>query len=134
MIEQVDGNGTCNVLNQYAIEDSILSNASVVYYKLSQTDYDGEVEFLKTISYIPQGPTDIDISLYPTYSENSITIDVSNFSENMDYEIYNMTGQMVKSGMLTQHTNISISDFETGMYIIQIKDEGNIHFRKFVKK
>ena len=52
----------------------------------------------------------------------------------MDYEIYNMTGQMVKSGMLTQHTNISISDFETGMYIIQIKDEGNIHFRKFVKK
>jgi hypothetical protein len=51
-----------------------------------------------------------------------------------EYKICNIFGQTVKTGLIQQNTNsISVSELQTGIYILLIKTDGYIQSGKFIK-
>ncbi|MEI7595493.1 MAG: LamG-like jellyroll fold domain-containing protein [Bacteroidota bacterium] len=76
------------------------------------------------------------INIYPNPAKESITV-VSYKSADFQFvEIYNINGLLVKTVLLNNNESnitINISEFESGLYIIKIKDSNEITCVKLVK-
>ena len=68
-----------------------------------------------------------EISFYPNPAKNSITLN----RDNLNTEIYNITGQLVKS---STQKEIDISELNIGVYLLRIKDlsSGNSTTRRLI--
>lgn len=73
--------------------------------------------------------TEVVFSVYPNPSKGSINIH-GNFSDAASVEIYNLPGQSVFNGKLSENKRISTEGMSAGMYILKVR-EGN---RESVKK
>jgi len=121
-IAKLTGAGNSNTILNYSIFDrNPLYGTS--YYRLKQTDFDGQFSFSQTryIS-IDKGNT---ISIYPNPTEGLIAIESDDF-ELKDVIIYNILGQDVS--MYTKVVKfdatelvIDLSNLNSGMYIVKIK-------------
>ena len=56
-----------------------------------------------------------------------------NVTNKATYRIYNMIGQEIKTGNLTEN-EINVSNFKSGVYIFEVKDEEKTVTKKFLKK
>jgi hypothetical protein len=78
------------------------------------------------------------IKIYPNPSADKITVDLANSIDSyVDLEILNLNGKMIFMKEYNSNTiEVDISDFTTGMYILNIKDnKGNlIQTKKVIKK
>jgi hypothetical protein len=70
------------------------------------------------------------ILIYPNPAHNQIFVKTNSISSN-SFEIFNMTGKLVKKGKFESNHPISISDIPKGLYIIKINNE---HSFKLLKK
>lgn len=73
-----------------------------------------------------------EFKIYPSPVEDILNV---SFLENKDssFVIYNLTGQILKSGKLNQQ-EINVSDLTTGMYIFEMNDGQKSISKKFLKK
>jgi len=70
--------------------------------------------------------------IYPTIAENMLYIETDANTENVEYKIMNLQGQIVNSGMIAN--TISISNLSSGFYFITILDSKRyIKTQKFIK-
>ncbi len=72
-----------------------------------------------------------EFSLYPTIASDLITVNMPNISQNASIQIYNMTGQLVKTidiqtNNKAERMNINIKDFKQGLYVCSFT-ENNKH-------
>lgn len=72
-----------------------------------------------------------DIKLYPNPA--TTTLNVTEVSENAAFRVYNMLGQAVMNGKLSNGA-IDISNLEGGNYIMEISDNDNVTTKRFIKK
>jgi hypothetical protein len=73
-------------------------------------------------------------NLYPNPSENVLKIsDAANINRVF---IYNVSGKLLKSvePISNEQINIDVSELDTGIYIIHLRDDKGMHTSKFVKK
>jgi hypothetical protein len=70
------------------------------------------------------------ILIYPNPAHNQIFVKTNSILSN-SFEIFNMTGKLVKKGKFESNHPISISDLPKGLYIIKINNE---HSFKLLKK
>lgn len=78
---------------------------------------------------------DIEFSIYPNPANDNITIDYGTASKNYSVKIYDATGKIVKSIERTNaKTNISISDLNNGIYLMNVNDGQNSAVHRFVKQ
>ena len=69
---------------------------------------------------------------YPNPTSNTLTLAVANVQQ-FDYEIYNATGQLVKSGnAIGQETRIDLSDCPQGVYFISVIYHSNRLMQKVI--
>jgi hypothetical protein len=76
--------------------------------------------------------TEKDIVLYPNPTTNTFAL-----SHNvLKAEIYNMTGQLIRSfSNVISDQELNLNNVETGMYLVKITDyNGTIHTKKLLKK
>ena len=93
------------------------------YYRLRQHDNDGTESYSKVISVANKGGKRL--NLYPTLVSNGfLTLD----TEGGDYAIYNVFGQQVQSGQITQR--LDVSALTNGIYVFKLGAEQV----KFVKQ
>lgn len=71
------------------------------------------------------------LAFYPNPTVN--TLNVGNELEGAAYSIISLTGSEVKSGVLSA-TQLSVSELEEGMYIIQATLGSNVYTNTFVKQ
>lgn len=65
------------------------------------------------------------IKLYPNPAKGSFTLEVNHVNESLDYEMYNLKGERILSGSISQEkTMIDISKLIDGAYIIRLKQDG----------
>jgi TonB family protein len=79
----------------------------------------------------------IDFKIYPNPATEIVNIEISNFEDNLEYQLINSNGQIQKSGQIYNLTEqINISDLENGLYIIRLITEENrlIETQKLIKK
>jgi len=97
------------------------------FYRLKSVDFDGSVSYSKVVALDIQETNQI--SLINTKAENNI-VWVNNPFDLQGFAIYNMMGQQVSTGQLTQGVqSIDLSHLADGQYIFQA---GNVEIR-FVK-
>lgn len=68
-----------------------------------------------------------------TISPNPATdfIKITGLETDQNFVIYDMVGQVVKTGVLRKNDEIAIYDFENGLYILKFDDKTIL---KFIKK
>lgn len=61
----VDGNGTCNTIHQYTFEDKNVEKETDYFYRLEQTDINGQFNYSEIVYARIQDPDDIHITISP---------------------------------------------------------------------
>lgn len=79
----------------------------------------------------------IDFKVYPNPAIDYVDIEISEIVENLEFQLINTKGQIIKSGQMYNLTEqINVSDLENGLYIIRLisKENGLIGTQKLIKK
>ncbi len=130
----VPGAGNSNTIRNYQFEDHDAVDADVLYYRLKQTDYDGQFSYSKTISIHINKET---LSILNTYVEGD-NLSISLYSpmiDNMNVEIYDMNGQLIVSKVMAlqkgQNTvSFNIANMPKAIYMLRVSNTSFIKTRK----
>jgi hypothetical protein len=71
-------------------------------------------------------------SIYPNPASTQIKIVLKNFNENIDLQIYNSGGVLIKVISVKSSDSVDISDLPGGIYFVRLKDDP-ISSQKFLK-
>lgn len=126
------GNSSRELFYQY-LDDGYYT--PITYYRLKQTDFNGEFFYSKTVSVVKNQKGEL--TIYPNPSNGMFKIQLT-LEKTMINSIIitNQFGKvMQKSTVLNSHFNVDISAYNTGVYFVQIIDSnGNSYSRKIVKQ
>lgn len=122
------GSGTTNTMSEYEYEHRIIGY-SIIYYKLSQTDFDGTTNKLSVKAVQSSLKNDL-IGL----SFNNETLFISSEESISTVQIVDLSGRLVYNQQFLNSNNESINlDFNMGVYIANVIDNsGNQRSQKFV--
>lgn len=114
--QDADWNITQNNSRSYQLNSIINANAQ---FQIS-AGIETKMESVKKCSVFPN-PVSDNFELKMNDSE-------LNAGQNSDYQIFNLQGQLMKTGVLTSNaTSISIADFEPSVYILSIKKGNEVY-------
>jgi hypothetical protein len=140
VLATIQGSQTTTSLTNYDFQD-IMPLRDVNYYRLSQTDVNGDSQILKTISVdnnkcLEDGNG---MFVFADQSGQYITIDYPFQSlRTMNIEIYNSIGQLIETQSLqfdsaVSRTQIHLrSSFSNGMYFLKLSDSSEAFTEKFM--
>jgi hypothetical protein len=72
-----------------------------------------------------------EIKLYP--NPTTSILNVSSVSENATFKVYNLLGQTVMNGRISNNS-INVSNFTAGVYIIEVTDKEVTSTNRFIKQ
>ena len=127
-VVQIEGAGNSSqTLTYNTIDKNPYSGLS--YYRLKQTDYDGQFEYSNIRSVKIEKPLSSKIEIYPNPTNNKITI-IGNASELEQINIFNALGQDMSDFITITETQeekfvIDLSNLTNGMYYIKTKTTAN---------
>jgi len=135
----VEGAGNSNQPIQYYFDDNEQSG-SENYYRLKQTDFDGNYSYSNVITSICENSfnTLTNISIYPNPIQSLLNI---NFEEaplkNLTISIYNSSGQIIysyKNYFLESVYQINTQNFAPGVYYLKINtlDQSELFSKKLI--
>jgi hypothetical protein len=133
-IGTVKGVGNSEVLTNYNMIDPS-PVAGVQFYRLKQTDIDGEFTY-SSIVPVKFGSVAIsEIVMYPMPATSVLNIDLTNDAESVvDIKILNTLGQVVLNTTVTGSAHqIDIQNLLPGIYFVEVSTEGTVTKSKLVK-
>jgi hypothetical protein len=139
-LDKVDGAGNHNGILNYSTEDTNPVNGKN-YYRLKQTDFDGNFEYSKLVLVEFEGiKSQKSISLYPNPSNgNNVNVSISGVHNKslIILRLSNSTGAEVYNSNLTAasdfaNVQLQTSELANGMYYLQIIIDGEIINQKVV--
>ncbi|MFK7776035.1 MAG: T9SS type A sorting domain-containing protein [Saprospiraceae bacterium] len=121
-ITKVAGQGNSTLFNNYSFIDR-LATQGINYYNLSQTDFNGKHQFLKTIA-IDFGQTNNEWLTIPNPFNQQLKISFNSRPvKNAQINIYDVNGRLKYSQRLKEdefEMTINSNNWSTGIYSIQI--------------
>jgi hypothetical protein len=126
----IAGNGTTIAQQAYEFLDKNI-NTGVNYYRLKQTDYNGDFEYSNIISIDNQDFSINEVRVYPNPVRDILTIENG---EGLAI-IYNTLGQPIRQIQITNSIQqVDLSDFPKGIYTLHIQQvDGGSVTKQFVK-
>lgn len=73
------------------------------------------------------------LKIYPNPVEDILSIELEGNTTPINFQIVNVTGQIVYSGVVTNKVSIATTNFSVGTYIIQLEDKETFEFEKIIK-
>ncbi len=114
------GAGNSNNLMNYAFSDTV-SLDGISYYRLKQTDYDGNYEYSSIVSVNCTVEKTERIKVYPNPISNELTIEIEGNNEPIKFEITNALGMVINRGVLINKITIKTTDFAPGIYLLKFE-------------
>jgi hypothetical protein len=131
----VPGAGNSNAIQNYAYEDPweyIPGKKGIWYYRLKQTDYNGEYEYLP-VSSVHYPCSDFGIIILPNPSTGIFS--VSGLGSDSEIAVYNLLGEKVFNEKAnSKFITIDISDKPKGVYLIKTFNNEGANFQKLILK
>jgi len=129
MIGKVNGMGNSDRNQYYSFEDeSPLTGKS--YYRLKQTDFDGQDTYFKIISTSCGGHGEFSISPNPSASG---TFTITGPEQNSDVVIMDALGKIIFETKIKEgETTIDLSNHVSGIYMVSVRSEFGISSKKIV--
>ncbi len=126
---RIDGVGTTTELTSYSTTDETSVSNAITYYRLRQTDFDGQYEYvggtIAVQSSSPEEPVAIDVGLYSLFLHQQCG--------DLNYAILDLSGRPCREGLAQGGTSeISLSGLPRGTYILRLNDPSGTSLR-FVK-
>ncbi len=120
-ILRIQAAGNSNVINNYSAFDKPPFN-SETYYRLMQTDYDGNTTFSKIIAI--NFKSSLLFTVFPNPFKNSVTFVMDIDSEKLscyELQLFNTMGDQVMNTMITEPlTSIETNNLCPGIYLYKI--------------
>ena len=140
MIDQIAGNGNSQHQIEYNyIDEGVHSFENIAFYRLKQVDFDGTSEYsdIRVVRFDAVG-SGIDFSAYPNPLTNELSVMVSlSNGEAYQIEITDLQGAKVhhKNHTFTNSIHkLNTSEWDSGMYILQVATDQGRKFVKVIKK
>lgn len=134
-IGKVEGKNIPSSVSDYSFTDN-LPSTGINYYRLKQVDIDGKSAYSKIIS-VTVNDMQRPFVVYPNPARDNLTIDFAESSPNTSIELFAADGKLVKKlipGNIQSTVSIDISNFNSGVYIIQIRSGKGMQQLKFIKQ
>jgi len=126
------GNSTMVLSYKFIDPSPIVSNDKIIYYRLSQTDYDGKSERFNIISLQECNSIKERFSVQPNPTNGMISLDYSGSNDDViSVEIYTLLGERIYYREAFQ-SKIDISPFSSGMYLVYLKTGSGLIYEKIV--
>lgn len=125
VIATIKGAGTSSKANNYSYQDNNLPSGTY-YYRLKQTDFDGDSEVFNVISVIVEQTAAADqVNIYPNPSSDGYFMIENTEMFSGEFTIYNSLGQKVFDQRLENvfSTRIYLPS-ENGIYFVEIIKDG----------
>lgn len=101
------------------------------YVANPDTTGNGHVIITNSVMSTSEVGAKTNISVFP--NPTTEVLNITNVTDRTEYKIYNMTGQLLKSGKVS-NKKVDVSNLDNGVYMIDLKDS-NINAKvKFIKK
>lgn len=134
VISTIKGAGNSSQIINYSYTDNNPLNGTS-YYRLKQTDYNGEYEYFQSRAVIMDARGKFNLDIFPNPAKENTTIKLTTLSESKaNVKLINTNGQIVINE--TELSDNSIQ-FETsvlprGLYIVEIKQDENLIRKKLI--
>jgi len=128
IIGTIQGAGTSYITLNYSFTDNNPANG-VSYYRLTQTDYNGEFEVFSpvSVSYLNEG----NLKIGPNPATNQLSIMLNGIMGSSTLEIIDISGRLIKTIQLKDsYSTLDITEINSGNYILIISAEN----KKITKK
>jgi hypothetical protein len=132
-VGNVVGAGNSNTQKDYSIQDNSPRDG-INYYRLKQVDFDGNYAYSKTI--MVRFGNHSDPLIFPNPASTYITL-VQGQEQITDVVIYDVTGKLVKQVKNTSGNAsfvISLTDLNTGVYVVRMKAASSSYQQKLLKR
>lgn len=130
LIGEIKGAGTSSQVQNYAFEDNQF-HAGINYYRLKQIDFDGQIEYSKTITVVNKNNNINNIEL----ENNNLKIKGIK-TEYITWKIFNLLRQEIKTfnAVLVENNiaQLSVQNFDEGSYVVIAMIGDEIRSIKFV--
>jgi len=132
-VNDINGAGNSSELLDYnAIDENPYPRMS--YYRLKQTDFDGQFEYSNTIAVAMKNDSDEEVLVFPNPTFNKITV-VGESGELEGLKVYNILEQNIISAIniISKQENIleiDLSNIEPGVFILKTKTKSQKIFKK----
>lgn len=125
IIGKVDGAGNSNQFLQYEYVD-YNPMSGVSYYRLKQTDFDGQFEYFSPVAV--RNIENVEISLFPNPNNGTFYVQINQDVELAKIKILNMAGQLVETFTINGQTivPVNISHLNKGMYQVVVLSDKKI--------
>lgn len=129
-VGRIDGNGSTTIEQKYSFNHRQQSNTTT-YYRLTQVDFDGTQEILRTISANCINKDEVVASPNPTNGQFS----VYNVQKGAIVSVFSALGTQLSSTVVeTNFANFDLSNHPAGVYFINVQSENNLKTLKVTLK
>lgn len=132
-IDFVRGAGTSMIAQKYQFWDKNPIHG-LNYYRLSQTDYDGQIETFEVV-VVDFKLTD-PISIHPTQVNDVIILTLTPSQTDDQVSIFSLLGQKVYDEPISAETNkigVDASRYSPGQYFVRVSHNHQIQTTRFIK-
>ncbi|MEN0005996.1 MAG: T9SS type A sorting domain-containing protein [Bacteroidota bacterium] len=125
MIGKVPGYGTTAEPQQYAFLDEQEHFHSIIYYRLRQVDFDGQLEYSKIVAIRNALPEESTVEISPNPSANYVRFTLpTSLSSDLTLIIYSALGQEITTIIPNQNSSsveLDVSSWNAGVYYVFAK-------------
>tara|TARA_R110002049_G_scaffold258433_1_gene434172 strand:- start:656 stop:1828 length:1173 start_codon:yes stop_codon:yes gene_type:complete len=132
ILTTVNGQGNSSTSKKYYIIDQEVNPNKSTYYRLKQTDFNGDFSYSE-IEFISGNRITSDLVVYPNPASDEIRI--TNSSPNSTIFIYDLTGKLhLEESGYESGSRIDVSHFPRGQYILMQKGLNQLNTQKIILK
>ncbi len=123
-VATVPGAGTTQSVSYYSFQDEIVfSTNAYMYYRLSQTDFDGTHVKLK-VNIVPLDFRNIEIRIFPNPVPLGDEIKVHGIPAQTLWKLFSTTGREIATGEVLNDNTIKLPEVLVGVYVISFHGKG----------
>lgn len=129
----INGSGTVNEISSYHLVDNLIwqsANVNKVYYRLSQTDFDGTHKKLKIVM-VQVLLKESKVSIYPNPVTEGKGLHIMGVTSHAGWRVYSLAGELLAQESFKEDLNISVDFLIKGSYLLLVNDQGVVSTLRF---
>ncbi|MEO6884552.1 MAG: T9SS type A sorting domain-containing protein [Bacteroidia bacterium] len=139
LVGKVKGAGNSTGIKKYTFTDINSKSDTTVYYRLSQTNFDGTTVFFNEISVTCEDSNEKNVFVYPNPTSGNFNLHFINGMEEtvQDIDVYTVLGQNIfhqtsANKSISVFQTINLSDYSDGIYFLKIQTLNGIITKKIM--